>query len=106
MTGLTLLGFSIWTVLEKMDIALLVQPTYSITVYGMVAVGALVLLTSILGCQGTVQEHRCSLLLVSYTIQLYPTPVSPLPQLVVHMLLKSGDRLNHRIFHPRGVLEF
>ncbi|KAF6018270.1 CD151 [Bugula neritina] len=61
LTGMTLVGFGMWTLLEKWDLTLLMSPLFSISVYSTVAVGSLILISSIVGCTGVVQERPSSL---------------------------------------------
>lgn len=64
LTGCALLALGIWTMLEKMDVSLLISPLYAISVYALMSIGGLILFSVILGCRGTVKENRCNLLTV------------------------------------------
>lgn len=65
LTGMMLAGFGIWTVIEKSALSPLLSPMFIISVYGMVAIGGVVLVATTVGCVGTTRESHCSLVTVS-----------------------------------------
>lgn len=60
------MAVGLWTLVDKSDyISLLSSSTYSLAAYILIAAGAIVMLTGILGCCATIKESRGLLIVVS-----------------------------------------
>lgn len=60
------MAVGVWTLLDKGDyISLLSSSTYSVAAYILIAAGAVVMLTGILGCCATIRENKRLLIVVS-----------------------------------------
>ncbi|KAF4526878.1 hypothetical protein B566_EDAN013789, partial [Ephemera danica] len=67
LAGIAVLAVGVWTITSKHQfVALLATATYELTAYVLLAAGALVLLTMVVGCVAVYQENRCLLLVVSH----------------------------------------
>lgn len=49
---------------DKMEEAMLLPIMYRVSVYGLIAIGGVVLISGIIGCHGTIHEQPCSLITV------------------------------------------
>ncbi|GAA6095079.1 CD151 antigen isoform X1 [Tachysurus ichikawai] len=66
LSGGTVMAVGLWTLVDKSDyISLLSSGTYSIAAYILIAAGAVVMLTGILGCCATINENKRLLIVVS-----------------------------------------
>ncbi|XP_030646491.1 CD151 antigen [Chanos chanos] len=71
LAGGAVMAVGIWTLVDKSEyISLLSSSTYSAAAYILVAAGAIVVMTGILGCCATIKEHR-GLLIVFFVLLLF-----------------------------------
>lgn len=69
LSGGTVITVGLWTLVDKSDyISLLSSSTYSFAAYILIAAGAVVMLTGILGCCATIKENKRLLIVVSKNI--------------------------------------
>ncbi|KAL6474430.1 hypothetical protein MHYP_G00179910 [Metynnis hypsauchen] len=70
LSGGAVMAVGLWTLVDKSDyISLLSSSTYSLAAYILIAAGAIVVLTGILGCCATIKESR-GLLIVFFVLLL------------------------------------
>ncbi|XP_047676089.1 CD151 antigen isoform X2 [Tachysurus fulvidraco] len=71
LSGGTVMAVGLWTLVDKSDyISLLSSSTYSIAAYILIAAGAVVMLTGILGCCATINENKRLLIVFSVLLVL------------------------------------
>jgi hypothetical protein len=71
LSGIGVFGVGIWSVVEKHQfVALLTNATYELAAWVLVVAGCLVLLVTVIGCIGFLQQNRFFILVVRSSVGL------------------------------------
>ncbi|XP_046716003.1 CD151 antigen isoform X3 [Silurus meridionalis] len=96
LSGGTVMGVGLWTLVDKSDyISLLSSSTYSFAAYILIAAGAVVMLTGILGCCATIKENKRLLIVLNdeLRVNLKETMVQKYQQPHQEHITRAVDKL-------------